>query len=215
MAKTRKPDAAKPAAPGGQVAHSVPQLAAMLGPPYPASARQLSRLLQYETCPFDSNVQDHPVDVAKFRAWYDTHVAPNNPKAAAALGLAGGGVGSTLQRVELQLKYELMQLYRARRERVEERFIPRDEHEKNMRDFVTMCRDRIEQWIDSIPPLLEGLDSAGVAQARITMRDAYDQLCAEMQAITTLPPAQEREPDPPQDPKKSKAAKKRWKSKKP
>lgn len=183
----------------------------MLSPPYPTSARHIIRLLERDDCPFDSNVQAHPVDVDRFRVWYDTTVAPNNPRVTAALGLGGGG--GAMYQVKLRLIAEQTLWFRRRREQLEGRFIPRDQHEQVLRDYVTFCRDRFEQWIDSIPPLLEGLDPDGVAAARIVMRDAYDQLCSDMQAVTTLPPADDRDAEPLQNPNKAKAARARWKSK--
>lgn len=182
------------------------ELAGMLAEPYPTSTRHLVTLLGRPDCPFHTNVRAHPIDVDQFKAWHDAVVAPNNTHTAPG----GLGDGDAMYRLKVQELAERIRLLRRRRELLEERFIPRQQHEKEMRDYVTFCRDRFEQWCDSLPPLLEGLDAAA---ARIVLRDAYDQLCADMQAVTTLPPAEEREPEPPQNPTKAKAAKKRWQGK--
>lgn len=189
-----------------QKARSARELAGRLAPPFPTSERQIARLLSRTDCPFDSNVRDHPIEVSAFQRWYVKVVSPNKPGAVVA-GLGDGG--GTRQRAELQYLLERALLVRKRREILDDQYIRTADHVAGMVDYTSLVRNKLEEWIQSVPAAIEGLDEAQVAAVRLQLRDNYDRLCEDMQSLESIPAAAAPRAEQRKDPKKAKAGAKR------
>lgn len=124
-----------------------------------------------------------PIDGEKIARWREETL--REPAIGRAIE-----VSSARRTAEIQHRTEQTLLLRQKRALLENKYIERNIHDRAMVGLVMEFRRKIEDWLESLPPLFVGLSEV---QIRSLFTDAYDRMCEDMMQAARLSLAGEEE----------------------
>lgn len=117
--------------------------------------------------------------VAAIDRWRKTELQEDRSE----LDRPGVADAAARSRVKMQREAEQALTLRRKREILEGLYIKRDTSDRALVGLVQLFRTKIEDWIESLPPLFEGKKAA---EMRLLLQGAYDRMCADLHDQTMM-----------------------------